>query len=68
MNDIGIIGLGVVGNAVYEGMKHAFTVETFDKYRKSTTTSIKELFIKVDGPIFICVPTPMKKDVSVIQV
>src|SRR5277367_1048381 len=66
MTPLGIIGMGIVGTAVREGMKHAFGIEVFDKFKpnESTVGSLIELFTKVDGPIFICVPTPMKKDGS----
>lgn len=66
MIDIGVVGQGIVGTAVAQGMKHAFHVETYDKFKseESTCGSIAELFEKVDGPIFICVPTPMKRDGS----
>src|SRR3954464_18069 len=64
MSDIGVVGLGIVGTAVREGMKHAFGVEVFDKYKESTVGSVAELFTKVDGPLFVCVPTPMRKNGS----
>lgn len=82
MKNIGIVGVGFVGNAVLEGMRHAFSVYTYDKkdewiresvggtaLNKVGIVTVKELndpyeaLIKyVDGgPIFVCVPTPMKK-------
>jgi len=71
MNDIGVIGLGIVGTAVSEGMKHAFSVESYDKYKRGTVGSVTELFSKVDGPLFVCVPTPMRKtgssDTSIVE-
>jgi len=61
---LGVIGKGFVGEAVYEGMKHAFAIETYDKDpKKSTTSSIQELAEKSDI-IFICLPTPMRQDGS----
>lgn len=70
--NIGVVGFGIVGSAVVEGMKHAFEVESFDPYRKEATCStLKELWHKVDGPIFVCVPTPMytcgKCDISIVE-
>ena len=61
---IGIIGQGFVGAAVREGMGNAFNIETFDidPKKKSSCTSISELVDKVDKIIFVCVPTPMKKN------
>ena len=101
MKTIGIIGKGFVGGAVYEGMKHAFDVvswdkangwETWDIDRDNNSShndvhihsyleyirddmeqsgkngppddSIYYLTKYSDGPIFVCVPTPMKKDGS----
>ncbi len=64
IDTIGIVGMGVVGTAVKLGMSHIFNIESFDKNKKeeSTCSSVSELFEKVDGPIFICVPSPMRKD------
>jgi UDPglucose 6-dehydrogenase len=72
---IGLIGRGFVGNSVYEGMTHAFEIYWYDKFKKSDDPKqlhdIKRLIESVDGPIFLCVPTPMKKngaaDISIIE-
>lgn len=58
---LGLIGVGIVGNAFYEGMKHTFDIVRYDKNRKdvSDVNSIAEVVANTDGPIFICVPTPM---------
>lgn len=63
---IGVVGAGIVGNAFYEGMKHAFQVVRFDKFQleKSDVDNIQSLLDIVDGPIFVCVPTPMNDDGS----
>lgn len=62
---LGVIGAGIVGNAFYEGMRHAFDVLRYDKRPEcSDVGSIVELLQEVDGPIFICVPTPMNPDGS----
>ncbi len=63
---IGVVGAGIVGNAFYEGMKHAFQIVRFDKFQleKSDVDNIQNLLDIVDGPIFICVPTPMNSDGS----
>lgn len=58
--NIGIIGLGYVGTAVFSGMSQAYDIETYDKYKQSTCSSISELCSKVHA-VFVCVPTPMKK-------
>jgi len=64
MTKIGVIGVGIVGNAFYEGMKHAFDVLRYDTRPEfSDVGSLVEL-LQVDGPIFVCVPTPMNVDGS----
>jgi UDPglucose 6-dehydrogenase len=63
---IGIVGQGFVGSAVREGMNSSFTVETYDKYKghpHSTKNSLKDLVVDTDV-IFVCLPTPMRKDRS----
>lgn len=79
MKTIGIIGLGFVGGALYEGMKHAFEIVVYDKekgYREwkskltgptnyiPETEGLKKVLEESDGPIFVCVPTPMNPDGS----
>ena len=65
METIGVVGMGFVGTAVNEGMKHAFKVRWYDKYKKpdgpdkACCDSLKDLLYSCDGPIFVCVPTPM---------
>lgn len=63
---LGLVGVGIVGNAFYEGMKHAFDVVRYDKFRAdlSDVDSIEGLVAATDGPIFVCVPTPMYPDGS----
>ena len=65
MNNIGIIGQGFVGTAIKEGMQHALTVDTYDKYKSelSTCNSVGEL-CKKTKIIFVCLPTPMRTDGS----
>ena len=59
---IGIVGSeGFVGNAVKEAMSRYFRVETYDKKEGATCKSLSELCKKSDI-IFVCVPTPMKKN------
>lgn len=69
MKKIGLIGRGVVGNAIAVGMSHAFVVCFYDKVLSHYINGKQHLSIKsvveaVDGPIFLCLPTPMKKDGS----
>ena len=63
-DSIGVIGQGFVGSAIREGMQHAFTVETYDTdpATPSTVESITELVERVNNVIFVCLPTPMKKN------
>ena len=64
MHKIGIIGQGYVGTAVREIMSNYYEIQTFDiDEKKSDTGSISELVTNNDI-IFVCVPTPMKKDGS----
>ena len=62
---IGIVGQGFVGGALNEGMKHAFRIETYDKFVKdrSTCNSLSALVTRADV-IFVCLPTPMRKNGS----
>ena len=62
MKTIGLIGCGVVGTAVKEGMSHAFDVLCYDINGESNCDSVEEVAQKVDGPIFICVPSPMRSN------
>lgn len=66
MSKLGLIGVGIVGSAFYEGMKHAFEIVRYDKNKpeNSDVHSISDLLKVVDGPIFVCVPTPMQRDGS----
>ena len=64
MIKIGIIGQGYVGTAVKTVFEKHYEVETYDINKKlSTTENMAELTKKTDI-IFVCVPTPMKKDGS----
>jgi UDPglucose 6-dehydrogenase len=60
---IGIIGQGYVGTALKIGFEDYYNVETYDKYdlSKSTRSSIKRV-VEFTDVIFVCVPTPMRKD------
>ena len=64
-DSIGIVGQGFVGSAIREGLKDSFTIETYDKFsqEKSTCSSLVEICEKT-FIVFLCLPTPMKKDGS----
>ena len=66
MDTLGVIGHGVVGQAVEHGFAPYFDVCVYDKHKTPqlgssghVCESIYELVHKVNGPIFVCVPTPM---------
>ena len=62
-NSIGIVGQGYVGTAVRTVFEKYYKVETYDLVEKCTCDCISDLVNKTDI-IFVCVPTPMKKDGS----
>ena len=59
---IGIIGQGFVGTAVKEGLKDYYTIDTFDLDESKRDVDYIEDIIDRNDIIFVCVPTPMKKD------
>jgi UDPglucose 6-dehydrogenase len=70
--NIGIIGQGFVGSAVYEGMKNYFDVFAFDKDPKKFSNAIGISGVVRNTEVtFLCVPTPMRKtgecDLSIIS-
>jgi nucleotide sugar dehydrogenase len=61
--NIGIIGQGFVGNAVYQNFKQFFNVYTYDINAELCNSSYLDL-IQNCKIIFTCIPTPMNKDGS----
>ena len=61
--NIGIIGQGFVGNAVYQKFKNFYEVLTYDLQRKLCNSSLVEVHMNCDY-IFVCLPTPMGKEGS----
>lgn len=61
--NIGIIGQGFVGNAVYQKFKSFFNVYTYDIVPELCNSSYKKLITNCNI-IFVCVPTPMNKNGS----
>ena len=59
--NIGIIGQGFVGNAVYQKFKNYYNVITYDLQVKLCNGTIEEIMDKCKI-IFVCLPTPMSKD------
>ena len=62
---LGIVGQGFVGSAIREGLKNYYKIETYDKYKEelSTCKNLEDLCTRVNM-IFVCLPTPMRKDGS----
>ena len=59
--EIGIVGQGYVGTAVKVAFEKYYKTNTFDLNGKCTCETINDL-VNSSDIIFICVPTPMKKD------
>lgn len=60
---IGIIGQGFVGNAVYQKFNDFYEVLTYDLDKDKCNSTLEDLIFKCET-IFVCLPTPMKKDGS----
>jgi len=65
IQNVGIIGQGFVGNALKNAFSPHYKVYTYDKMRAdlSTHKNVYDLS-RACELIFVCVPTPMKKDGS----
>lgn len=61
--NIGIVGLGYVGKAVEAYFKRFFNLNTFDTNVESSCSSLEQL-VNLSEIIFICLPTPMRKNGS----
>ena len=61
--NVGVVGLGYVGSACESLFKDYFNLITFDINKNCNCSSIQDLTKKSDI-IFICLPTPMRKDRS----
>ena len=60
--EIGIIGQGFVGNAVYQKFKNYYDIKTFDLDKsKCNSTFFDVANCKI---VFVCLPTPMNEDGS----
>jgi len=70
--NIGIIGQGFVGNAIYQKFKGYFDVLTYDLDESKRTTDTLEAVVEASDVVFVCVPTPMKRvdgscDISIVE-
>ena len=63
MMTIGIIGQGFVGSAIREGLKNFHQILTYDIDETKCNQTLEQVCKQTDI-IFICVPTPMRKDGS----
>ena len=63
MKTIGIVGQGYVGTAVKTVFEKYYETNTFDLNGKCNCRDMEELVDNSDI-IFVCVPTPMKKNSS----
>ena len=61
--NVGVVGLGYVGSACKSLFKDYFNLNTFDINKNCNCSNIQDLTKKSDI-IFICLPTPMRKDSS----
>lgn len=61
--NLGIIGMGFVGSAVFEKFKPLFNILTYDIKNDLSNSSLNELIQNCEI-IFICLPTPMNPDGS----
>ena len=71
-HNVGIIGQGFVGNAIYQKFKNYFDVHTFDLDESKRTMSTLVEVVESSDVIFVCVPTPMKRsdgtcDTSIVE-
>ena len=64
MHKIGIVGQGYVGTAVKTVFEKYYDVETYDLDKDKCTVDYLEDMVELTNVIFVCVPTPMKKDGS----
>ena len=61
---IGIVGQGYVGTAVRTVFAKHYNVETYDLDKDKCTVDYLEDLVEQSNIIFVCVPTPMRKDGS----
>ena len=63
--NVGIIGQGFVGTATREGLQDHFDIYTYDKFSsdKSNCPDMRDVCNRCQI-VFVCLPTPMKKDGS----
>ncbi len=63
IKQVGIIGQGFVGNAVFQKFKNYFNVLTYDLDLEKCNSDLESIYTNC-SVIFVCLPTPMNKDGS----
>jgi UDPglucose 6-dehydrogenase len=61
---VGIVGKGFVGGAMYENFKDVFNTLVWDTDETKRNVATFQEFVNNSDIIFVCVPTPMRKDGS----
>ena len=61
--NIGVIGQGFVGNAVFQKFKNYYKVLTYDLQSELCNSTYEKIHQKCDI-VFVCLPTPMESDGS----
>ena len=61
--NIGVIGQGFVGNAVYQKFKNYYKVLTYDLQSELCNSTYEKIHESCDI-VFVCLPTPMESDGS----
>jgi UDPglucose 6-dehydrogenase len=68
--NLGIIGQGFVGTAIFEGLKNFYNIMTFDIDETKSNSTLDNIVNECEI-IFQCLPTPMKKsgacDLSIVD-
>jgi UDPglucose 6-dehydrogenase len=59
MTKIGIVGLGFVGTAIYQGLKNFYDIRGYDIDHTKSNSTLEKIVIHSDV-IFQCLPTPMR--------
>jgi UDPglucose 6-dehydrogenase len=64
MKVVGVVGQGFVGSAIREGLKNYYSVQTYDLQKDLSTCESLGVLVDKAQIIFVCLPTPMRKDGS----
>lgn len=57
MKDIGIVGNGFVGNAIYQNLKNIYNVKVYDIDKNKSFNELNDIY--QCEIVFVCLPTPM---------